>query len=55
MLKDSKHRLRSLKGGKRFERRHEHRQNRFRVRQALKRNPEDEAVVPAKGPRTYLF
>lgn len=55
MLKSSKHRLPSLKGGRRFERRHEHRQNRFRVRLVLKHNPEDEAVVPAKGPRTYLF
>lgn len=55
MIKASKHRLPSLKGGKRYERRYEHRQNRFRVRQILKRNPEDEAVVPSKGPRTYLF
>lgn len=55
MIKISKHRCPSLKGGRRVERRHEHRQNRLRVRLALKKNPEDEAVAPAKGPRTYLF
>jgi len=55
MLKVNKHRLPSLKGGRKAERRNEYRAYRRMVKVVLEKNPEDEALVYGKPPRVYLF
>jgi hypothetical protein len=47
MLKMSKHRLPSLKGGRKVERRNEYRAYRRAVKVVLGKNHEDEVLVPA--------
>lgn len=55
MIKENKHRLPSLKGGRKVERRTEFRAYRRKVKMILGKNPEDEALAPSKPPRVYLF
>jgi len=51
----SKHRLPSLKGGRKVERRNEYRAYRRAVKVVLGKNHEDEALVPGKPPGATCF
>ena len=55
MLRTNKHRCPSLKGGRKAERRNEFRAYRRRVKVVLEKDPEDDALLPGKPPRVYLF